>query len=104
MLRLVLPKGSLDHKRSVGTVLVVGGSRGMEGAAHMAAFAALRGGGVTPLPPLTGARRLRTCSTQSLCTSCTTILAASTKRYVLRRQWKLAFLITFGRCKRLPVW
>jgi ADP-dependent NAD(P)H-hydrate dehydratase / NAD(P)H-hydrate epimerase len=41
---LVIPKGSLDHKRSVGTVLVVGGSRGMEGAAHMAAFAALRGG------------------------------------------------------------
>ena len=41
---LVVPKGSLDHKRSVGTVLVVGGSRGMEGAAHMAAFAALRGG------------------------------------------------------------
>jgi NAD(P)H-hydrate epimerase len=41
---LVLPKGPLDHKRSVGTVLVVGGSKGMEGAAHMAAFAALRGG------------------------------------------------------------
>ena len=41
---LIVPKGSLDHKRSVGTVLVVGGSRGMEGAAHMAAFAALRGG------------------------------------------------------------
>ncbi len=41
---LVVPKGSLDHKRSVGTVLVAGGSRGMEGAAHMAAFAALRGG------------------------------------------------------------
>ena len=41
---LVIPKGALDHKRSVGTVLVVGGSRGMEGAAHMAAFAALRGG------------------------------------------------------------
>lgn len=41
---LVIPKGSLDHKRSVGTVLVVGGSKGMEGAAHMAAFAALRGG------------------------------------------------------------
>ncbi|NLE22052.1 MAG: NAD(P)H-hydrate dehydratase [Actinobacteria bacterium] len=41
---LVIPKGSLDHKRSVGTVLVVGGSRGMEGAAHMAAFAALRAG------------------------------------------------------------
>jgi hydroxyethylthiazole kinase-like uncharacterized protein yjeF len=41
---LVVPKASLDHKRSVGTVLVVGGSKGMEGAAHMAAFAALRGG------------------------------------------------------------
>ena len=41
---LVVPKGSLDHKRSVGTVLVVGGSKGMEGAAHLAAFAALRGG------------------------------------------------------------
>jgi hydroxyethylthiazole kinase-like uncharacterized protein yjeF len=41
---LVVPKGALDHKRSVGTVLVVGGSKGMEGAAHMAAFAALRGG------------------------------------------------------------
>ena len=41
---LIVPKGSLDHKRSVGTVLVVGGSRGMEGAAHLAAFAALRGG------------------------------------------------------------
>ena len=41
---LVVPKGALDHKRSVGTVLVVGGSAGMTGAAHMAAFAALRGG------------------------------------------------------------
>ncbi len=41
---LVVPKGSLDHKRSVGTVLVVGGSKGMEGAAHMAAIAALRSG------------------------------------------------------------
>ena len=41
---LIVPKGSLDHKRSVGTVLVVGGSKGMEGAAHMAAYAALRGG------------------------------------------------------------
>ena len=41
---LVVPKGSLDHKRSVGTVLVAGGSKGMEGAAHLAAFAALRGG------------------------------------------------------------
>ena len=44
MATLVVPKGSLDHKRSVGTVLVAGGSKGMEGAAHMAAFAALRGG------------------------------------------------------------
>jgi len=44
MAELIVPKGSLDHKRSVGTVLVAGGSRGMEGAAHMAAFAALRGG------------------------------------------------------------
>ncbi len=41
---LIVPKGSLDHKRSVGTVLVVGGSKGMEGAAHLAAFAALRSG------------------------------------------------------------
>ena len=41
---LIVPKSALDHKRSVGTVLVVGGSKGMEGAAHMAAFAALRGG------------------------------------------------------------
>lgn len=44
MAELLVPKGSLDHKRSVGTLLVVGGSRGMEGAAHLAAFAALRGG------------------------------------------------------------
>jgi len=41
---LVRPKGALDHKRSVGTVLVVGGSKGMTGAAHLAAMAALRGG------------------------------------------------------------
>ncbi len=41
---LIVPKSALDHKRSVGTVLVVGGSKGMEGAAHMAAFAALRSG------------------------------------------------------------
>jgi ADP-dependent NAD(P)H-hydrate dehydratase / NAD(P)H-hydrate epimerase len=41
---LVVPKSALDHKRSVGTVLVVGGSRGMTGAAHMAAFSALRAG------------------------------------------------------------
>jgi NAD(P)H-hydrate epimerase len=44
MADLIVPKNALDHKRSVGTVLVVGGSKGMEGAAHMAAFAALRGG------------------------------------------------------------
>ncbi len=44
MADLVVPKSALDHKRSVGTVLVVGGSKGMEGAAHMAAFAALRSG------------------------------------------------------------
>ena len=41
---LLVPKGALDHKRSVGTALVVGGSRGMTGAAHMAAMAALRAG------------------------------------------------------------
>ena len=41
---LVVPKGLLDHKRSVGTVLVVGGSAGMTGAAHMTAMAALRSG------------------------------------------------------------
>ncbi|HEY5169408.1 MAG TPA: NAD(P)H-hydrate dehydratase [Thermoleophilia bacterium] len=41
---LVIPKGALDHKRSVGTALVVGGSKGMTGAAHMAAMAALRAG------------------------------------------------------------
>ena len=41
---LLVLKGALDHKRSVGTVLVVGGSRGMTGAAHMAAMAALRAG------------------------------------------------------------
>lgn len=41
---LLVPKGALDHKRSVGTVLVVGGSRGMTGAAHMTAMAALRSG------------------------------------------------------------
>ena len=41
---LVRPKGALDHKRSVGTVLVVGGSRGMGGAAFLAAMAALRAG------------------------------------------------------------
>jgi NAD(P)H-hydrate epimerase len=44
MADLMVPKSALDHKRSVGTVLVVGGSKGMEGAALMAAFAALRGG------------------------------------------------------------
>ncbi|MEZ5125230.1 MAG: NAD(P)H-hydrate dehydratase [Thermoleophilia bacterium] len=41
---LMVPKTALDHKRSVGTVLVVGGSRGMTGAAHLAAMAALRAG------------------------------------------------------------
>lgn len=41
---LVVPKGALDHKRSVGTVLVVGGSRGMGGAAFMTAMGALRAG------------------------------------------------------------
>src|SRR5665647_361925 len=41
---LLVPKGARDHKRSVGTVLVVGGSRGMTGAAHMTAMAALRAG------------------------------------------------------------
>jgi ADP-dependent NAD(P)H-hydrate dehydratase / NAD(P)H-hydrate epimerase len=41
---LVVPKGALDHKRSVGTVLVVGGSRGMSGAAHLTGMAALRSG------------------------------------------------------------
>jgi ADP-dependent NAD(P)H-hydrate dehydratase / NAD(P)H-hydrate epimerase len=41
---LLVPKGALDHKRSVGTVLIVGGSRGMTGAAHMTAMAALRSG------------------------------------------------------------
>jgi NAD(P)H-hydrate epimerase len=41
---LVVPKSALDHKRSVGTVLVIGGSRGMTGAAHMTAMAALRSG------------------------------------------------------------
>ncbi len=38
------PKGALDHKRSVGTVLVVGGSGGMGGAAFLAAMGALRSG------------------------------------------------------------
>jgi NAD(P)H-hydrate epimerase len=37
-------KGVLDHKRSVGTVLVIGGARGMTGAAFLAAMAALRSG------------------------------------------------------------
>jgi len=41
---MLVPKGALDHKRSVGTVLIVGGSRGMSGAAHLAAMAALRSG------------------------------------------------------------
>jgi NAD(P)H-hydrate epimerase len=41
---LLVGKGALDHKRSVGTALVVGGSRGMTGAVHLTAMAALRGG------------------------------------------------------------
>jgi NAD(P)H-hydrate epimerase len=41
---LVQPKTTHDHKRSVGTVAVVGGCRGMTGAAHMAAMGALRSG------------------------------------------------------------
>jgi NAD(P)H-hydrate epimerase len=41
---VVRPKGEADHKRSVGTVLVAGGSRGMSGAAAMAALGALRSG------------------------------------------------------------
>jgi NAD(P)H-hydrate epimerase len=41
---LLRAKGPLDHKRSVGTVLVIGGSRGMTGAAHMTAMAAIRSG------------------------------------------------------------
>jgi ADP-dependent NAD(P)H-hydrate dehydratase / NAD(P)H-hydrate epimerase len=41
---ILRPKGALDHKRSVGTVLVVGGSRGMGGAAFLAAMGALRSG------------------------------------------------------------
>jgi NAD(P)H-hydrate epimerase len=40
----VRPKTEADHKRSVGTVLVAGGSRGMTGAAAMAALGALRSG------------------------------------------------------------
>ncbi len=41
---LVRPKCMLDHKRTVGTVLVVGGTRGMAGAAFMAAMGSLRTG------------------------------------------------------------
>jgi NAD(P)H-hydrate epimerase len=41
---LVRPKSTLDHKRSVGTVAVVGGCRGMTGAVHLAAMAGLRSG------------------------------------------------------------
>jgi len=41
---LVRPKGALDHKRSVGTALIVGGGPGMSGAAFMTAMAALRAG------------------------------------------------------------
>ncbi len=40
----VVPKGSLDHKRSVGKVLAVGGAEGMSGALHLTAMAALRSG------------------------------------------------------------
>ena len=41
---VVRPKTEADHKRSVGTVLVAGGSRGMSGAVAMAALGALRSG------------------------------------------------------------
>jgi NAD(P)H-hydrate epimerase len=41
---VVRPKTEADHKRSVGTVLVAGGSRGMSGAPAMAALGALRSG------------------------------------------------------------
>jgi len=41
---LLRSKSALDHKRSVGTVLVVGGSAGMSGAAFMTAMGALRSG------------------------------------------------------------
>jgi NAD(P)H-hydrate epimerase len=41
---LLRQKGALDHKRSVGTVAVVGGAAGMTGAAHLAAMGVLRGG------------------------------------------------------------
>ena len=41
---LVRPKTAQSHKRSVGRVLVIGGSRGMTGAAAMAAMGALRSG------------------------------------------------------------
>lgn len=41
---LLRPKVSSDHKRSVGRVLVIGGSRGMTGAAALAAMGALRSG------------------------------------------------------------
>ncbi len=41
---VVRPKTEADHKRSVGTVLVAGGSPGMGGAAAMAALGALRSG------------------------------------------------------------
>lgn len=42
---LLRPKGVLDHKRSVGRVLVVGGAPGMGGAAFLAGMAVLRAGG-----------------------------------------------------------
>ena len=41
---LLRPKGPSDHKRSVGRVLVIGGSAGMTGAAALAAMGALRSG------------------------------------------------------------
>jgi NAD(P)H-hydrate epimerase len=41
---LLQPKTARSHKRSVGRVLVIGGSRGMTGAAAMAAMGALRSG------------------------------------------------------------
>ena len=45
MLALLRPKNALDHKRSVGRVLVVGGAPGMGGAAFLAGMGALRAGG-----------------------------------------------------------
>ncbi len=45
MAELLVPKGALSHKRSVGTLTVVGGAAGMGGAARLAGVAALRAGG-----------------------------------------------------------